>query len=122
MSTVTAGGKNMANSTLADTEKMGPFVSLPLHDAVLRSIEIEWKEAKCILELSAFLERNQEAQPCRVVFLGVTKVVVPREEPWGSSVYINGVSQPSRNEFRLEMQSGDELRIEAKKVFFETIS
>jgi hypothetical protein len=114
--------RHQLSLALAEKENMDSFVFLPFHDAVLCSIMVEWKEAKCILELSAFLDRDQEARSCRVVFLDVTKVVVPHQEPWGPSVHINEVFQPSPKEFRIEMQSGDELQIEAEEVCFEPIS
>jgi hypothetical protein len=100
---------------------MSTFTSLPLHDAVLHSVRIEWKVGECILDLAAFFEPGQEAEPCQLVFRGIRNVTIPRAEPWGPSIFINKILQPSSNVFQVEMQSGDVLEIVAVDARLEQI-
>jgi hypothetical protein len=88
------------------------FLEWPLHDAILHSIRFDWEARRCVIVLDAVLAQEQEAKRCQVEFERVTNLNVPCKAPWASSVHINGQSIAGR-EFVIEMQSGDEIHVEA---------
>ncbi len=70
------------------------------HAAVRRRASIRTKRATLVIECD-----------------GVDGVVIPHEEPWGPSDYMNAarvISEPSG--LRIEMSSGDEIVIRARTV------
>jgi hypothetical protein len=80
-----------------------------LHDAVLLGIELLWAEGTVTVGVKA------TSGPKRIVVQQVTRLVCPREYPWGRSVCINEVRfrTPSgaRLQLEIEMQSGDVIEI-----------
>jgi len=88
------------------------FSSLPLHDAILKELRVDWAARTCIAEVEAFVARDQNAQPHKIVWQKVRKITLPHEDPWGPSVFINTVRE-EEDCFVVEMQSGDEIRITA---------
>ena len=82
------------------------FEALPLHDGVLRSIAVDWENARCTLAVRVALQGDQS-----LVFTGLRRVTIPRDQPWGPSTCINSVRERSQSEFEIEMQSGDVLCI-----------
>ena len=93
------------------------FASLPLHDAILKELHVDWSARTCVAEVNAFVIRDKNAQPHKIVCQKVRKITVPHEEPWGPSVFINTVRQ-EEDCYIVEMQSGDEIRIIAGAVEF----
>jgi hypothetical protein len=96
------------------TDAADSFTLLPLHDASLNSIRIDWPERLCVMALLVFLRPGADAQECELRFTGVDNLVVPHRAPWGPSSYVNEQRREGRV-FVIEMQSGDELRIEADR-------
>jgi hypothetical protein len=90
---------------------------LPLHDAVLEAIDMSWEKAQCTLRLSVFLKRTENAKPCKLQFFGVTHLHVPRTEPWGPSLFVNG-AKCEGGTVKIEMQSGDTIEIAASRMEF----
>lgn len=81
-----------------------------LHDAVLLSIEMRWAEGTVTIGV------RTAAGPKRVIVEQVTRLVCPREYPWGRSACIDevrfGSTLPSAAfQMEIEMQSGDVLAI-----------
>jgi hypothetical protein len=97
----------------------GEFGSLPLHDAVLHGIEVRWEQKICRIQLSAFAAEGQSATPHVLEFAGVTEVLVPHTEPWGTSDRVNSGAAPAPGRFQIEMQSGDVIEIGAGGFSFE---
>ncbi|MEO8047612.1 MAG: hypothetical protein ABI684_10025 [Nitrospirota bacterium] len=93
------------------------FSSLPHHDAVLRSVEVLWKQKLCRFNLRAFVTCEAPATAHRLEFSGVTSLVMPHEEAWGPSSSVNSVSQTS-GKFQVEMQSGDVIELVASHFTF----
>jgi hypothetical protein len=91
---------------------------LPLHDAIVQEILISWPEKRVILKLEAFLDPSRNAVPCQLVFGGVTNAVVPHQAPWGESSCINEARSDGAL-YKIEMQTGDILQIEASVYAFE---
>lgn len=87
--------------------------NLPLHDAVLSSITLHWKEEKAELSIAVFIEAGKPAIKHTLVFLGVVETNCPHMSPWGDSVYINSAKEIS-GIYSIEMQSGDVLAFKAK--------
>ena len=87
---------------------------LKLHDATLKSITFEWREALCILEL-----RTSEEPHCKLIFSAVTHIAVPRNQPWGPSVSINEFREKQPGSFEIELQSGDVIEVKASNFLFE---
>jgi len=84
------------------------FDSLPLHDATLAAICIDWDAARCDVRL-----RPVGLSSHLLVFEGFTHIELPRRQVWGPSSSINTVAQPREGLFDIELQSGDVIRIEA---------
>jgi len=89
-----------------------------MHDAVLLSIDLRWADGTVTLGI------RTAAGPKRVIVQEVTRLVCPREDPWGRSECINEVrfgSPPSSAVFQMEieMQSGDVLAICGTKIDVE---
>jgi hypothetical protein len=93
------------------------FSSLSLHDAILKGLRLDWAARTCIVEVEAFVVRDQNAQPHEMIFQKVCAVTLPHEDPWGPSVFINAVRQEDEV-YIIQMQSGDEIRITAGAFYF----
>lgn len=89
------------------------FDSLPLHDAVLHELRVDWPQTTCTAEVEAFIDPRQTALPRRLIWRGVRDVQAPHRAPWGDSAHINSARFQSPDIFVIEMQSGDEIRIVA---------
>jgi hypothetical protein len=97
------------------------FEDLPLHDAILEGISIQWDRSRCILTVAAFVTRGEPAQPCVLTFDRISRVVVPHEEPWGRSGHIYGQRSGADGMYVIEMQSGDEIQITAGSFDFARV-
>ena len=96
------------------------FEFLPLHDAVLKSVRLEWAEKLCVLEFSAFIEQLDKIASCRLTFHEVREFHMSCMEPWGPSSSINGgVVDDGR--YQIEMQSGDVIKVQAQSFSFVAI-
>jgi hypothetical protein len=98
----------------------GSFEALPLHDAVLGAIESDWKTKRLRLRLSALAANVGDAIPHVLTFEGVTLFSMSHSEPWGPSSCVNAMSSEG-GRFRVEMQSGDILEIEATSYSFSAL-
>ena len=96
------------------------FESVPLHDAILKSVHLVWEEKLCLVELSAFVEPHRAAVPCRLTFHGVSGLRVPHEEAWGASSSVNG-GAVGNGMYQIEMQSGDLIEVQAHGFSFVAI-
>ncbi len=96
---------------------MESIEGLPLHDALLESVEVIWKQRLCRLHLFAFTQRGKDATPHVLEFQGVHLVTVPRQDSWGPSSYVNSATHSSET-FRIEMQSGDIIEVAASGFTF----
>jgi hypothetical protein len=92
-----------------------------LHDAILRTIEIDWETGRASCKLSVWLrspvaDRTVEMRTVVVRLTSLKGATIPRGEPWGPSIYVNS-GQLRRDEataeFSMEMQSGDEILLRA---------
>ena len=96
------------------------FSSLPLHDALLESITLLWKQKICRLHLEAFAERGESAFPHLLEFHAVELLNAPLTDSWGPSYSINSVSH-SAGSFLIEMQSGDTIEVRAGAFTFAAL-
>jgi hypothetical protein len=83
------------------------------HDAELGTIAVDWKAATVSLEFS-----TTAGTKCCIVFHGFTRIELPRLQPWGPSVHINGIECTSLGDYAVEFQSGDSLRVVAERWSF----
>ena len=79
-----------------------------LHDAVLLSVDLKWADGTVTLDM------RTATGPEQIVVRGVTRLVCPREYPWGRSVSVNEIRlevarAAARFQIEIEMQSGDVL-------------
>jgi hypothetical protein len=95
------------------------FESLPLHDAILEKIVFDWPKAEVNVSLSAFVTKGQIAVPYLLSFESVTELECLRCNEWGASNSILD-AKSSGNEFTLQMQSGDVLKIKAASYVFKS--
>lgn len=84
------------------------FNSLPIHDATLAAMYINWEAARCDIRLLPV-----GLPPHLLTFKGFTNIELPRREDWGPSSSINSSNQSDTGQFEIEIQSGDTIRIEA---------
>jgi len=88
------------------------FSTLPLHDAVLGSIELLWQQKICRFHMAVFSEPGKSAVPHALEFQGVTAVELPHHEPWGaSSSVLSGACESGV--YCIQMQSGDTIEVTA---------
>lgn len=92
------------------------FEDFPLHDAILYDLKYSWEEKICTIYISAFLDLKNNAVDCTMTFTGVILVEVKQDQPWGFSRYINDHNFNNPNEYIIEMQSGDNIRLIARAV------
>lgn len=84
---------------------------LPLHDAILRRVELAWAEKCCRVYLEASAVPGRPAAPHVLEFRGVSLLRVPHSEQWGPSTFINQARGSPLDGFEIEMQSGDVIEI-----------
>lgn len=97
---------------------MSPIDSLPLHDALVVNLRLDWGAAILEIDLLVFSQKGKEASPHTLLFSGVSNFEAPRKSPWGESVSINSVEQTDSG-CKIEMQSGDLLVVEAASYEFK---
>lgn len=100
---------------------MSGLESLPLHDAILQNIVLLWEERVVEIELLPVAERGKKASPHKLRFTSVKNFSCPHTSPWGESFYINEANGTAGS-FSIEMQSGDEIRIEALEFSFNAVT
>ncbi|WP_220719580.1 hypothetical protein [Agarivorans litoreus] len=88
------------------------FETLPLHDALLGRIEIDWDTALVWLDLQAFSEVSESALPYCLLFRVVTDFRYSRINEWGPSNSILDAKMLG-DEYHIQMQSGDSIFIKA---------
>ena len=93
------------------------FSSLPLHDAVLISVEVVWEKKLCNIYLKAFTVQGQNAHLHRLEFHHVTNLVLPQAEPWGPSLFILAGASIEGG-FQVQMQPGDNIEVTANGFAF----
>jgi hypothetical protein len=90
------------------------FDALPLHDATLSAICINWHAARCEIQLLPV-----GRLPLVLVFEGFTNIELQRRETWGPSSSVNSVKERD-GQFEIELQSGDTIRVAApRRAFLE---
>jgi len=98
---------------------MDAINQLPLHDALIESITINWLEKTVEVKLRAFIYKGSDAIPCILKFYDVSDTQIPHNHPWGESQFINVVSGSKESVF-IEMQSGDIIRITGSGFNFDS--
>jgi hypothetical protein len=108
------GRGNIHSPTGGEARKrhiLGGFVGtvggVNLHDATLASIVFDWEPAE-VRAIVHVWERGDVI----IRASGVSRLEVPRTEPWGPSSSINQVKAAS-GRMEIEMQSGDTIVIDA---------
>ncbi len=97
---------------------MKDFEALPLHDAILKTINVDWENRSLVITLHAFTVKGSDALPHVLKFENASSIEVPHDSPWGASVFINRVLLMG-NSCEIEMQSGDVIKITAENYSFE---
>lgn len=86
-----------------------------LHDATLESIDVSWSTGEARIRLRV----GDASRPRRVIVAtAVRRLEVDRQLPWGFSVSINEVREPTPAAdgtfvLEIEVQSGDVIRVAA---------
>ena len=91
-----------------------------LHDATLRAIHLRWAEGTVQVDVICF--RNGVRRHGRIVGRNVSSMECPRAFPWGESQTINEIEigmTEERTNLRIEMQSGDQIVLQADGFDFE---
>jgi hypothetical protein len=101
-------------TTRTESSTAEQFRALPLHDALLHELHLDWSARTCRMHLEVFVDLRETAVPRQLVFRSVTDVSIPHHAPWGQSIHINSSGFEPPDVFTLEMQSGDEIRIRAE--------
>ena len=92
-----------------------PFHEWNLHDAAVKHIHIHWEEKSCEIQITVFVASpvNQETTAIShtIHFSAVRAISIPIDHPWGDSNFISTQKTSGKNEYMIEMQSGDVIRI-----------
>jgi hypothetical protein len=86
-----------------------------LHDAGLKSVEVDWEERRGVLRLIP--HEGYPEQPTAIQIRGLRQLVAERHEPWGPSDRIMTSEGPDASDgamrLVLHMQSGDDVTVVA---------
>lgn len=104
-------------AVVGDEQPLAAVLDLPLHDARLDELSVDWAAGTCTLSLETAAPIHEAAGPHALTFHGVRRVELPHEGPWGDSAQVNGLALEGST-CALEMQSGDTIRIEAEAIAF----
>ena len=99
-------------------EKLRQFAALPLHDATLIRLCLDWRQRTCTAEINAVVSTQLDTVSHLLMWAGVREARIPQDEPWGPSVYINAARFEAPNLYLIEMQSGDLIAITAESYSF----
>lgn len=98
-----------------------------LHDAINDGIHFDWAAGRLEIHLTVPASSDNRGVLQSIDAADVTLLRCPRVQPWGPSKYINSVTGPSLVEttghvtsLKIEMQSGDEIDIEASSITITT--
>ncbi len=85
------------------------------HDWTLIDVVFEWAQASVAVSL------NGPTSRCVLLAENVSLLEMPREEPWGRSASVNSLLiddmlHRDGQSLEIEMQSGDTIRVKAKKI------
>jgi hypothetical protein len=89
--------------------EVAEFMRLPLHDATLCTITMDWSARSCVLSFTLVHHVGQLPSRGLLTFHGLQSASLPRQEPWGPSNSVNATRCPEVGVFVIELQSGDEL-------------
>lgn len=98
---------------------MDQFEKLPLHDAYIETIVINWEESSIEIRMYAFTVKAKDALPHILKFTDAEDIHVPHKNPWGESVFINSAEFKDQT-YQLEMQSGDVIKIKSGGFSFKS--
>ena len=87
-----------------------------LHDASIETFSIDWNNKTCQLSLNVFMNTGEDAVPCKILWKDLIEINIPSKSPWGQSAFVNSQRKNGENEYLIEMQSGDEIKITAGQV------
>ena len=103
----------MTSNTITP-EVVREFSSLPLHDAILQELRLDWEQRTCVASILAFVDRTKDAVARKIFWRDVSETFIPHRNPWGPSVLINSASVDLDGVFIIEMRSGDLIRVHAR--------
>jgi hypothetical protein len=93
---------------------MSDFSILPLHDAVVNSIVFLPAESSATVKGLFFCTPGEDAIQGHLFFSGATHIEISHQAPWGPSSSINTGREGPNNQFIIEMQSGDVIKVVAR--------
>src|SRR5438270_815322 len=77
-------------------EEMTRTPTLPnVHDAVMEGVECDWQGATATIRLTLV---PGPPSTIALVAIGLRELQVPRDEPWGPSVFVNGAEYVQTDE------------------------
>jgi hypothetical protein len=89
------------------------------HDAFLQDLRVDWEPGTAALRFVI------EEKTITVKVRGLRLIKIPREQPWGPSIWVNQTSGPVQAggdmvKFLIEMQSGDQIEIVGENVAIDS--
>ena len=93
------------------------LTDLPLHDATLDEVAVEWHTRVCVLRLR--LVGPDGGRPLGLRWHGVAEFQMSSEAPWGASVSVLEARSVSDGADELLLQSGDSIRVRAEGLTVE---
>ena len=94
------------------------FENLGLHDATIKAISYLWEDKTLTINGKCYSEKIDGFVDFTLRFNAVTCVSIPHQEKWGTSSSINGTRLTTPKKYSIEIQSGDEIAIEAEDFKF----
>lgn len=96
------------------------FDDLPLHDAVIKDINILYSESELSVQIRTSAAVHNDPGDYLLVFFGVSSIKLSLNREWGRSESI--LSHKQDNDcFSMKIQSGDELSIAASGYTMKSI-
>ncbi|ELR64426.1 hypothetical protein C942_02449 [Photobacterium marinum] len=89
-----------------------------MHDWTLVTLVFDWLKG-----IATITFKNSYSQEVTLIAEGVAELKIPKREDWGESASVNKVDIPTALDngnfyLQIEIQSGDKIEFEAKKISF----
>ncbi|MCB9341360.1 MAG: hypothetical protein H6577_24820 [Lewinellaceae bacterium] len=90
-----------------------------LHDAILEDIKFNWENGGAIMSLKLHEPDADKSSRIKIFCQDVVLLNINRRFDWGKSIHVNEAIKLNRHTIKIEMQSGDNIQIQAAHFDFK---
>ena len=90
-----------------------------LHDAILEDIKLNWENGGAIMSLKLHEPDAHKSSRIKIFCQDVVLLNINRRFDWGKSIHVNEAIKLNRHTIKIEMQSGDNIQIQAAHFDFK---